>query len=95
MNPPTPPAIETVELTQPHETVTGSPYLALDRVSLVVPAGQVVGILGKSGCGKTTLLRLLSGREDAHTGQVRISASRRVAAPSGPCCREIPLSIPG
>ena len=72
MNPPTPPAIETVELTQPHETLTGSPYLALDRVSLVVPAGQVVGILGKSGSGKTTLLRLLSGREDAHTGQVRI-----------------------
>ena len=31
----------------------------LDRLNLVVPHGQVVGIVGKTGCGKSTLLRAL------------------------------------
>jgi len=72
MNPPNPPAIETLDLTKAYEPDKGSPRLALDRVSLVVPAGQVVGILGKSGSGKTTLLRLLSGRVVPTAGLVRI-----------------------
>jgi oligopeptide/dipeptide ABC transporter ATP-binding protein len=33
----------------------------LDDVSLVVPAGRTVGVVGESGCGKTTLLRAILG----------------------------------
>ena len=36
----------------------------LDRISLDVPAGQFVSLLGESGSGKTTLLRALAGLDD-------------------------------
>ncbi len=59
-------------------------------VSLSVPAGGMVGVLGPNGCGKTTLLRLLSGALTPSAGTValdgrpiamldRRSIARRVA----------------
>ena len=36
-------------------------FRALDRLSLAVDAGEIVGVLGPNGSGKTTLLRVLSG----------------------------------
>jgi ABC-2 type transport system ATP-binding protein len=44
--------------------------LALDRLSLDVPAGAVFGLLGPNGAGKTTLLRLIMGFVFAQDGQV-------------------------
>ena len=35
--------------------------LALDDISLVVPAGAILGLIGPSGAGKTTTIRLLTG----------------------------------
>jgi phospholipid/cholesterol/gamma-HCH transport system ATP-binding protein len=43
----------------------------LNDVSLNFPRGKVTGILGGSGCGKTTLLRLIGGMYPATKGQVR------------------------
>ena len=39
----------------------GSRVLALDSVSLSIPAGQFVAVVGPSGCGKTTILNMLAG----------------------------------
>jgi ATPase subunit of ABC transporter with duplicated ATPase domains len=42
----------------------------LDRVSLVVAPGDRIGIVGPNGIGKSTLLRVLAGLEQADSGQV-------------------------
>lgn len=54
--------------------------LAVDDVSLVVRPGETVCLLGHSGCGKTTLLRIVAGLERPTAGKV-ILAGREVAGP--------------
>ena len=44
----------------------------LDRLDLNVPAGSVVGLLGKNGAGKTTLLRCALGLAKPQHGSVTI-----------------------
>jgi len=46
--------------------------VALDAVSLDLPAARYVTLLGPSGCGKTTLLRIIAGLEAASEGRVLI-----------------------
>lgn len=43
---------------------------ALDGVSLDLPAGSFTALLGASGCGKTTLLRLIAGFEEPTGGRI-------------------------
>jgi len=45
----------------------------LKGISLTVPRGKVVAIMGGSGCGKTTLLRLIGGQLIASKGTVRVN----------------------
>ncbi|MEX2148827.1 MAG: ABC transporter ATP-binding protein [Steroidobacteraceae bacterium] len=45
---------------------------AVDRVSLDIHKGELFAILGSSGCGKTTLLRMLAGFEQPTAGQILI-----------------------
>lgn len=52
------------------EVVYDDVVLVLRGVSLVVPRGQIVALLGANGAGKTTLLRAISGLLDVHEGQV-------------------------
>jgi len=52
----------------------------LDRVSLDIPHGQFVSLLGESGSGKTTLLRALAGLDDdaESQGHFQVPASTSV-----------------
>lgn len=46
--------------------------LALDSLTLDVPAGAIFGLLGPNGSGKSTLLSILIGRRGASSGDVRV-----------------------
>ncbi|WP_323031718.1 ABC transporter ATP-binding protein [Brachymonas denitrificans] len=48
----------------------GGPRKILEDVSLDVPRGKVTAIMGASGGGKTTVLRLIGGQQRAQQGQV-------------------------
>jgi subfamily B ATP-binding cassette protein MsbA len=49
-----------------------SPSLALDDVSLTIPKGQCIAVVGRHGSGKTTLLALLPRFYDPDSGRVSI-----------------------
>jgi len=48
-------------------------FVALDDVSVDVPSGALMALLGPSGSGKSTLLRVIAGLEKPDTGEVFIS----------------------
>jgi putative ABC transport system ATP-binding protein len=48
---------------------------ALDAVSITIPAGQMVSVIGPSGSGKSTLLNLIGGLDRPSAGQVRIDGA--------------------
>lgn len=49
-----------------------APAPAVDGVSLVVPAGSTIGVIGGTGSGKTTLAELVSRTRDASSGSVEV-----------------------
>ena len=48
---------------------------ALSKVDLDIPGGQFVSLVGASGCGKTTLLDILSGLLDCQQGDVHLAGA--------------------
>ncbi len=61
------PAIEARGLGKKFASVT-----AVDNVSFTVPRGEIFGILGANGCGKTTLLKMLAGLIPPSEGSVKL-----------------------
>ena len=52
------------------------PRTVMDDLDLDIEDGAFVALLGKSGCGKTTLLRVLAGLEELDDGEVLVPAVR-------------------
>ena len=50
----------------------------LDGVTLAVSAGEKVGMVGKNGCGKTSLLKILTGAQKADSGEISLRRALRV-----------------
>lgn len=56
-------------------------FTAVDNVSLTVRKGEIFCLLGGSGCGKTTLLRMLAGFETPTTGRILIDGQDMAGIP--------------
>lgn len=55
--------------------------LALDNVSLEIPAGDIFFLLGPSGCGKTTLLRSIAGFISPDAGKIFFASQEMTSLP--------------
>lgn len=61
-----------------HYEVAGRTVSALNGVKEHFPTGSITTVVGRSGCGKTTLLRLLAGLTEPSVGEVRRDPAARV-----------------
>ncbi|MEK7877767.1 MAG: ABC transporter ATP-binding protein [Pseudomonadota bacterium] len=59
----------------------GPPLVVFDEVNFSIDKGEFVCIVGHSGCGKSTILNILAGLDEA-SGGVVVMAGREVAGPS-------------
>lgn len=60
-----------IKLHELHFRYRNSPREVLDNVTLRLPAGRIVGLLGKNGTGKSTLIYLMAGLLRPQQGEVR------------------------
>jgi len=53
--------------------------MLIDNLSFKIPAGAIVGIIGPNGDGKSTLFRMIAGKEKADTGDIKIGQTVKMA----------------
>ena len=53
-----------------HVTKRFGEFVAVDDMTLEIPAGEFFSLLGPSGCGKTTTLRMIGGFEEVSEGRI-------------------------
>jgi putrescine transport system ATP-binding protein len=59
----------------------GNGSVAVNHVSLDIQQGEIFALLGSSGCGKTTLLRMLAGFETPTSGQILLDGNDLAGLP--------------
>jgi len=57
-------------------------FVALDDVNLSIPTGELTALLGPSGGGKSTLLRIIAGLESADRGTIMIEGADATRVPA-------------
>src|SRR6478736_546288 len=65
--------IELIGVSKTFTTASGERVRALDNTNLAVKPGEFITVVGASGCGKTTLLRLIAGLERATLGTIKVN----------------------
>lgn len=59
-----------------HVTKKYKKHVAIDDITLSLPAGKIIGLLGPNGSGKTTLIKLMNGLLHPTTGDIIIDGYR-------------------
>lgn len=75
------PAIHCESVTKTFRTDRGE-TTPLKGLSLEIPAGEITAVIGESGCGKTTLLRLIAGLEKPDAGRIHFTDAAGAGSPS-------------
>src|SRR5579871_3618931 len=75
-----PPFIQIDSVRKTFASRQGSEVPVLDSVSLDIAENEFVSLVGRSGCGKTTLLNIIAGLDAASSGRVAIDG-RPVTGP--------------
>ncbi len=68
--------LELKQLQKSYLDPTGLNFQVLGPIDLRVETGEFLCLLGPTGCGKTTLLRILSGLEKSDTGEIDLGSGR-------------------
>ena len=78
-----------IELRDIHQTYRGpqGPVEALRGIDLFVPAGEVFGIIGRSGAGKSSLVRTIALLSRPSKGSVHVAGRELTALPGGETLR--------
>jgi multiple sugar transport system ATP-binding protein len=89
----TAPALELDAVSKIYGVGGAKPIRAVDRVSMTVREGEIVALLGSSGCGKTSTLRMIAGFEAVTEGAVRIKGRPVHMLP--PAARGVAMAFEG
>ena len=65
--------IELESLSKIYHSDKGAPVNAVQDLDLCVPTGQICGLIGPSGAGKTTVLEIVAGLEPLTAGRIRLN----------------------